>query len=100
MYDGNHSYNPTSHTIPCEYFINIKNAEEIHDQEKYNVIVNPPRILINEKALLFSNGRCIKPINNGTPSIWIRNLGIPYLKNKNGISRIKMKYENKIQMGS
>tara|TARA_Y100001954_G_scaffold102756_1_gene111810 strand:- start:791 stop:1018 length:228 start_codon:yes stop_codon:yes gene_type:complete len=68
-----------------------KRIKEIHDHEKYNVIANPPRILINEKALLFSNGRCIKPINNGTPSIWIRNLGIPYLKNKNGIRRIKMK---------
>ena len=68
-----------------------KRIKEIHDQEKYNVIANPPRILINEKALLFSIGRCIKPINKGTPSIWIRNLGIPYLKNKNGIRIIKIK---------
>ena len=68
-----------------------KRIKEIHDQEKYNVIANPPRILINEKGLLFSNERCINPINNGTPSIWIRNLGIPYFKNKNGIKRIKMK---------
>ena len=68
-----------------------KLIKEIHAQEKYNVIANPPRILIKEKGLLFSNERCVKPINNGTPSIWIRNLGIPYLNNKNGIRRIKMK---------
>lgn len=68
-----------------------KRNNEIHDQEKYNVIANPPRILINEKGLLFSNERCVKPIKNGTLSIWIKNLGIPYLKNKNGIRRIKMK---------
>ena len=78
-----------------QYHVNIlfisKRIKEIHAQEKYNVIANPPRILINEKRLLFSNERCVKPINNGTPSIWIRNLGIPYLNNKNGIRRIKMK---------
>ena len=68
-----------------------KRIKEIHAQEKYIVIANPPRILMNEKGLLFSNERCVKPINNGTPSIWIRNLGIPYLSNKNGIRRIKMK---------
>ena len=68
-----------------------KRIKEIHDQEKYNVIANPPRTLINEKGLLFSNERCVKPTNNGIPSIWIRNLGIPYLINKNGIRRINMK---------
>ena len=68
-----------------------KRIKEIHDQEKYNVIANPPRILINGKELLLSNERCIKPIINGTPSNWIRNLGIPYLKNKNGRRSIKMK---------
>ena len=68
-----------------------KRIKEIHDQEKYNVIANPPRILINGKALLLSNERCIKPIINGTPSNCIRNLGIPYLKNKNGRRSIKMK---------
>ena len=46
-----------------------KRIKEVHAQEKYNVIANPPRILINEKGLLFSNERCIKPINSGTPSI-------------------------------
>ena len=56
-----------------QYHVNIlfmsKRIKEVHAQEKYNVIANPPRILINEKGLLFSNERCIKPINSGTPSI-------------------------------